>query len=207
MASDSQSRQGVIERHGVPLTTSHSLHNPLLGPNNKKKPSSRRNSTRRRRRSSIMLLSPTSEKGSGSILGAEDSRKRIHDSFDVDDDEHEHELLSDDQDQGDEIAIASTGKSVAPFLARHIPNTYNPMGAQQATLQAAADIASASNTKYCNRHRPDRKCRRQADGPSMEQLQNELSSLSNSDRTAISHVWSVFSAAPGRQRELILQGS
>ena len=32
-------------------------------------------------------------------------------------------------------------------------------------------VAARPNTKYCYRHRPDLKCRRQADEPSMEQLQ------------------------------------
>jgi hypothetical protein len=160
-------------------------------------PSSRRNSTRRRRRSSIMLLSPTSDGGSGSAA-VEESWKQLRDSLDSDDQE--------------EIAITSTGKTagktITPFLAKHIPNTYNPMGQQSAATMntTTTEPEPANNTKYCNRHRPDRKCRRQADGPSMEQLQSELSSLSHSDRVAISHVWSVFSASPAKQRELILQG-
>jgi F-box/WD-40 domain protein MET30 len=194
----------------------------------------------------MMLLSPTSDNngsggsgGSGSVLV--DDFKQGH---------HHH-----DDDAEDEIAISlsgkTAGKTITPFLAKHIPNTYNPMN-QQSTAAGSGQGAGtsepepSSNTKFCNRHRPDRKCRRQADGPSMEQLQTELSSLSHSDRSAISvsflsvssvhctwgiatlatlrtllsgmnpiltaycrrsqHVWSVFSAAPSKQRELILQG-
>ena len=100
---------------------------------------------------------------------------------------HEH------GDELDEIAITSTGKAagknITPFLSKHIPNTYNPMNQQsngQQSTSTSAELEPSSNTKFCNRHRPDRKCRRQADGPSMDQLQKELSSLSHSDRSAIS---------------------
>lgn len=61
------------------------------------------------------------------------------------------------------------GQTVAPFLAKHIPLQYAPLGAS-AEPERPAD--GSSNTKYCYRHRPDSKCRRQADEPSMEQLQN-----------------------------------
>ena len=56
-----------------------------------------------------------------------------------------------------------TGQTVAPFLIKHIPNQYAPSG--------GPSNANAS-TKYCYRHRPDLKCRRQADEPSMDQLQH-----------------------------------
>lgn len=60
-------------------------------------------------------------------------------------------------------------QTVAPFLARHIPDQYAPLGA----LSASPKPSSANpNTKYCYRHRPDLKCRRQADEPSMDQLQH-----------------------------------
>ncbi|KAE9969723.1 hypothetical protein EG328_006699 [Venturia inaequalis] len=145
---------------------------------------SRRNSTRRRRPSSSkMLLSPTSDNES-----FESSRKRCRDE------EHNH------KDEGDEIAITSDGKSVTAFLSKHIPQTYNPMADQSVTDGPSRD------TNYCNRHRPDRKCRRQADEVSMEDLQTQLGALSQSDQQGISHVWSIFAAAPAKQRELMLQG-
>ncbi len=34
----------------------------------------------------------------------------------------------------------------------------------------------------------------------------ELNSLSSADQEAITHVWSLFSAAPSKHRELMLQG-
>jgi F-box/WD-40 domain protein MET30 len=49
---------------------------------------------------------------------------------------------------------------ITPYLAQHIPHQYNPLGARD-----------GHDTKYCYRHRPDLLCRRQADEPSMEQLQ------------------------------------
>jgi len=60
------------------------------------------------------------------------------------------------------------GQTVAPFLARHIPKQYAPLNVQEET-----DTKSKKNpnTKYCYRHRPDSKCRRTADEPSMENLQ------------------------------------
>jgi F-box/WD-40 domain protein MET30 len=59
------------------------------------------------------------------------------------------------------------GKNVAPFLAKHIPEQYAPLGSQTGQL---VEISSA-NSKYCYRHRPDLKCRRQADEPTMDKLQ------------------------------------
>ncbi|KAL8847750.1 MAG: hypothetical protein Q9221_007198 [Calogaya cf. arnoldii] len=95
------------------------------------------------------------------------------------------------------------GQTVAPFLAKHIPNEYAHLGRPPATGSPAI---TNPNTKYCYRHRPDMKCRRQADEPSMDQLQHELEDLSQSDQQAITHVWSLFSAAPAKHRNLMLQG-
>ena len=61
------------------------------------------------------------------------------------------------------------GQTVTPFLLKHIPDQYAPMGGVDST---GSPKAKDSNTKYCYRHRPDLKCRRQANEPSMEQLQN-----------------------------------
>ena len=71
------------------------------------------------------------------------------------------------------IMISSTsklaGQNVAPFLAEHIPNQYAPLGVlERPTSSANKD----PNSKYCYRHRPDLKCRRQANEPSMDQLQH-----------------------------------
>lgn len=68
-------------------------------------------------------------------------------------------------------STTSTGKfagiTVAPFLARHIPDQYAPLGVAQQPSTSRKD----PNTKYCYRHRPDSKCRRTADEPTMENLQ------------------------------------
>ena len=74
------------------------------------------------------------------------------------------------------IAISSTskqaGQMVAPFLAAHIPAQYNPFSHPPESPQSPTIVAKSTNTKYCYRHRPDLKCRRQVNEPSMEQLQN-----------------------------------
>lgn len=62
---------------------------------------------------------------------------------------------------------AAGSQTVAPFLARHIPDQYAPLGGAQPTIASKKD----PNTKYCYRHRPDSKCRRTADEPTMENLQ------------------------------------
>ncbi|KAL9111217.1 MAG: hypothetical protein Q9227_004294 [Pyrenula ochraceoflavens] len=92
------------------------------------------------------------------------------------------------------------GQTVAPFLTRHIPDQYAPLGKPR--VNASKD----PNSKYCYRHHPDLKCRRQADEPSMDQLQKDLDTLSEDDRQGIAHVWSLFSAAPAKHRNLMLRG-
>ncbi|GES57316.1 sulfur metabolite repression control protein [Aspergillus terreus] len=93
-------------------------------------------------------------------------------------------------------------ENVAPFLAKHIPEQYAPLGSRTGKPE---DLSSA-NSKYCYRHRPDLKCRRQADEPSMDKLQRDLETLPQSDQQGIAHIWSLFSAAPAKHRKLILQG-
>ncbi|EXJ82723.1 F-box and WD-40 domain-containing protein MET30 [Capronia epimyces CBS 606.96] len=107
------------------------------------------------------------------------------------------------------ITIASTAKharkTVAPFLAKHIPSQYAPLsksGNPAGTFEETKD----PNSKFCYRHRPDVLCRRQADEPSMDKLQKGLEALSQEDRQGIVQVWSLFSAAPSKHRNLMLQG-
>lgn len=59
---------------------------------------------------------------------------------------------------------------ITPYLAQHIPHQYNPLGGSNNGDRQDERPATA-NTKFCYRHRPDLLCRRQADEPSMEQLQ------------------------------------
>ena len=61
------------------------------------------------------------------------------------------------------------GQIVAPFLAKHIPDQYAHMGGMDSS---GSSKPSDPSTKYCYRHRPDLKCRRQANEPSMDQLQH-----------------------------------
>ncbi|KAG9882887.1 WD40 repeat-like protein, partial [Aureobasidium melanogenum] len=131
------------------------------------------------------------------------------------DHEHEsHKFRHHDNTNDENISIPSNSKhaeqAIAPFLAKHIPTQYNPVG-HLIPQSTSADLnhdhhQDPSSTKFCYRHRPDLKCRRQANEPSMEQLQNELGTVSQSDQQAISHVWSLFSAAPSKHRNLMLQG-
>ncbi|KAI9754852.1 MAG: Structural maintenance of chromosomes protein 3 [Chaenotheca gracillima] len=100
-------------------------------------------------------------------------------------------------------SLKMAGKAIAPFLAKHIPHQYAPLGM---TGQTGNAEKKEQNSKFCYRHRPDLKCRRQADEPSMDQIQKELETLPQGDQQAIAHVWSVFSAAPSKHRNLMLRG-
>lgn len=59
-------------------------------------------------------------------------------------------------------------ENITPFLVRHIPDQYAPLGPSP---NAKIETPNPANSRYCYRHRPDLKCRRQADEPSMDQLQ------------------------------------
>lgn len=81
---------------------------------------------------------------------------------------------------------------VTPFLAKHIADHNN--------------IPSDNFHKYCYRHNPEIMCNKQADAVKMKAIQHELEKLPSRDQEAISHVWSIFSAAPHSHRSLILRG-
>ena len=132
----------------------------------------------------------------------------------------------DTKHQSGELSVGSastkiTDQSIAPFLAKHIPDQYSPFDPSLSHLSERF----YSNSKYCYRHRPDLKCRRQADESSMEKLQSvsflddngvvvhvnswwqqDLETLPQSDQQGIAHVWSLFSAAPAKHRKLMLRG-
>jgi F-box/WD-40 domain protein MET30 len=65
-------------------------------------------------------------------------------------------------------------RMITPYLAHHIPHQYNPLGSDRPD-----ERPPTANTKFCYRHRPDLLCRRQADEPSMEQLQHVRTSASH----------------------------
>lgn len=73
--------------------------------------------------------------------------------------------------QGDHSAMgtptALANENVAPFLAKHIPEQYGLISSRA----GESTESGQTNSKYCYRHRPDLKCRRQADEPSMDKLQ------------------------------------
>jgi F-box/WD-40 domain protein MET30 len=81
--------------------------------------------------------------------------------------------LADDEFADDELSVKENTskkleKMITPYLAQHIPQQYHPLGENP---RNGVPVNSTANTKYCYRHRPDLLCRRQADEPSMEQLQ------------------------------------
>ncbi len=96
------------------------------------------------------------------------------------------------------------GKTVTPFLRDHIPGLYAPVGKPEnlATVSPEQD----PNSRFCYRHRPDSKCRKAADESKMAMIQSELELLTPTDQQAITHMWSLFSAAPSKHRDLMLQG-
>lgn len=84
----------------------------------------------------------------------------------------ENGILEDEEFQGSSVLASSSvkmyDKAVAPFLTRHIPSQYAPLGSGQITDEKPV---VDPNSKYCYRHRPDLRCRRQADEPLMDRLQ------------------------------------
>jgi hypothetical protein len=72
-------------------------------------------------------------------------------------------------------------QAIAPFLKKHIPDQYGALGSTRPQHQSHTD---KSNTKFCYRHRPDIKCRRQANEPSMEHLQKVGSTALSTSRLA-----------------------
>jgi hypothetical protein len=83
-----------------------------------------------------------------------------------------HERRARDHGKENGVANASTSRlasqAVAPFLTRHIPNQYAPLGTANGEH---TNTPKDPNSKFCYRHRPDMLCRRQADEPSMDKLQ------------------------------------
>ncbi|KAG1142374.1 hypothetical protein G6F37_011571 [Rhizopus arrhizus] len=77
---------------------------------------------------------------------------------------------------------------VKEFLSRHVPD----------------QLTNAK--KLCYRHRPDLIKRRQPDSIDFQQTQRQLDVLPTEDKAAVTHIWSIFSAAPPDQRLLILRG-
>ena len=83
-----------------------------------------------------------------------------------------HHMRSEDNHPSITLSASArlAGQTVAPFLAKHIPDQYAPLGGAEGQPEGPPN--ANNDTKYCYRHRPDSKCRRQADEPSMDQLQS-----------------------------------
>jgi F-box/WD-40 domain protein MET30 len=115
----------------------------------------------KRRRSSGLLSDPA----------ATPTALRESHGHDVGAKEH-HERRTKDQGResitNDASSARLASQAVAPFLAKHIPNQYAPLGS---TNGGNTNAPEDPNSKFCYRHRPDMLCRRQADEPSMDKLQ------------------------------------
>lgn len=82
--------------------------------------------------------------------------------------------------------------AVTPFLTKHISES--------------TSIPNDTYHRYCYRHNPQIQRNKLLDDVKMASIQSKLELLPIEDRNAISHCWSIFSAAPNHQRRLILQG-
>ncbi len=96
----------------------------------------------------------------------------------------------------------TSSDAVAPFLTQHAQDRSRELS----FLTAPPKIQTHNNTQYCYRHNPDFTCNRKADQTRMEEIQQSLDDLPKTDQEAITHTWSIFSAAPHLQRLLILKG-
>lgn len=146
-------------------------------------------------------MPPRKRQRSGSPTAEQGQRPLSHDHhrhFD----KHTHSPYLENSMKGI-TATKMLPKTAAPFLAKHIPAQYAPQGGSSRSDESTS---RDTNTKFCYRHRPDMLCRRQADEPTMDLLQKDLETLSQEDRQAIVQVWSLFSAAPSKHRDLMLQG-
>lgn len=81
---------------------------------------------------------------------------------------------------------------VTPFLVKHISDQ--------------SMIPKDNFHKFCYRHNPDVTCNKTTDEAKMKKIQKKMEKLPSRDQEALSHVWSIFSAAPDQHRSLILQG-
>ncbi|KAG7662438.1 sconB [[Candida] subhashii] len=99
---------------------------------------------------------------------------------------------NDNHPQTQSTVSSSEQSVVTPFLVKHISDQNQ--------------IPRDNFHKYCYRHNPDVTCNKLTDEVKMKHIQNQLEKLPRRDQEAISHVWSIFCAAPMHHRELILQG-
>ncbi|KAG0297012.1 hypothetical protein BGZ96_007896 [Linnemannia gamsii] len=65
---------------------------------------------------------------------------------------------------------------------------------------------SLGEKRLCYRHRPDLRSKRAADEFQLEELQQDIKLLPSQDQQIISHIWSLFGAAPASHRQLVLSG-
>lgn len=90
------------------------------------------------------------------------------------------------------ISTEAEDSVVKPFLSKHISDQ--------------ALIPRDNFHRFCYRHNPDVTCNKRTDEVKMRVIQKKLEKLPSRDKEAITHVWSIFSAAPTHHRSVILQG-
>ncbi|KAG0260895.1 hypothetical protein BG011_001549 [Mortierella polycephala] len=71
---------------------------------------------------------------------------------------------------------------------------------------SADDKAAKAEKRLCYRHRPDLRAKRAADEIQLDELQQDIKRLPQLDQQIISHIWSLFGAAPASHRQLVLSG-
>jgi len=80
----------------------------------------------------------------------------------------QEQVCGDNEDEDIPLSASSkrAGQTVAPFLARHIPDQYAHMGVPD---QLGNSRPKDPNSKYCYRHDPVLKCQRLANEPEILQ--------------------------------------
>ncbi|KAL1893005.1 hypothetical protein Sste5346_006685 [Sporothrix stenoceras] len=156
--------------------------------------------------SSLTATVSDNERRGSALTQEQEQQEYNHDHEHNHDHPHDHRR-PDEEDGSRRLKMSSTlmSKTVTPFLKDHIPGLYSPM-TKRGTIKDMEGRNKDPNSRYCYRHRPDSKCRRAADESKMVKIQQELENLKPDDQQAITHVWSLFSAAPAKQRDLMLQG-
>ncbi|CAO3578793.1 unnamed protein product [Absidia cylindrospora] len=98
----------------------------------------------------------------------------------------QHDMKNGENEEN--LANEEQAPSIHDFLSRHIPPQVS------------------STRKLCYRHRPDLIKKRMPDAFDFNLVQKQMEELGTNDWAAITHIWSLFSAAPADQRMLILKG-
>ena len=100
------------------------------------------------------------------------------------------------------VSVQLAAHSTTSDLVQNVANQY----ALTASSLPSPSPSGPTTGRYCTRHHPDLKCKRQADAKSMDMLQKELEDLPQSSQEACTRVWSLFSTADAPMRSLMVRG-